>query len=104
MSAFLCIGLLLVGGALLVALGIVVVMTKRGSSSGSREGAGPSVAAAPPAPKSREPAFFLRLEGESADLMRASAERLAFVGILTDAITCDAVLELMRSLVNTTHT
>jgi len=93
----------LVGGALLVALGIVVVMTKRGSSSGSREGAGPSVAAAPPAPKSREPAFFLRLEGESADLMRASAERLAPAGTLTDASTRDAALELMRSLVDATH-
>lgn len=84
-------------------LAVVMVMNKRSASSGAREGAGPSVAAAPPAAKSREPAFFLRLEGESAELMRASAERLAPQGTLTGASTRDAALELMRSIVDATH-
>jgi len=104
-SALLCIALFVLGVGVLVVVGLVVVMIKRGASSGSREGTSSSAASPPPqpAPKSREPAFFLRLEGESAELMRASAERLAPNGTLTDATTRDAALELMRSLVDATH-
>jgi len=99
----LCVGLVLLLG--LVGVGAVLFFMMRGKQSGSREGALPSVAEAPAlaAPKSREPAFFLRLEGESAELMRAAAGRLAPQGTLTDATTRDAALELMRSIVDATH-
>jgi len=100
----LCVGFALAVGVL--GIGAFLLM-RHGSSSGSREGVLPSVAAAPalppPPPVSREPAFFLRLEGESAELMRAAAARLAPDGTLTDATMRDAALELMRAIVDATH-
>jgi len=97
------VGLILVLGV--VAVGGLAVLLLRGKQGGSREGALSSGSPTPvlPAPKSLEPAFFLRLEGESAELMRAAAARLAPQGTLTDATTRDAALELMRSLVDATH-
>lgn len=98
----LCVGFLLGVGAL--GVGAFVLM-RRGSSSGAREGVLPSVAAAPALPPrvSHEPAVFLRLEGESGELMRAAVARLAPAVTLTDATTRDAALELMRVIVDASH-
>lgn len=102
----LILGVCFAFGAGVIGVGAFFLMRRGGSKSGSREGVLPSAAAAPalaPPPVSREPAFFLRLEGESAELMRAAAARLAPNGTLTDTTTRDAALELMRAIVDATH-